>query len=93
MVRMDGVAGGNMLSDEYVLLRRAALMVCRVRCNADAASDDDSPCVIEGINCRLNGDCGGNDEIMLMVFCAMVVSVLVVESCCCMFSETSGMFS
>ena len=29
--------------DADVLLRRAALMVCRVRCNADAASDDDSP--------------------------------------------------
>ena len=57
MVRMDGVGGGSMLSDEYVLLRRATLMVCRVRCNAEAASDDDSPCVMGGISCCRNGDC------------------------------------
>ena len=53
---MDGVAGGNVFSDEYVLLRLTALMVCRVRCNAEAASDDDSPCVMGGMSCCRNGD-------------------------------------
>ena len=69
---MDGVAGGNMLSDEYALLRRAALMVCRVRCNDDAASDDDSPCVMGGISCCRNGDCRGRDVIILIALCPMV---------------------
>ncbi len=63
----------DMASDVCVLLRRAALMVCRVRCNAVAASDDDSPCVTGGMSCCRNGDCRGKEEIMLMVFCAIVV--------------------
>ena len=72
---MDGVAGGNLLSDEYVLLRRAALMVCRVRCRAVAASDEDSPCVMGGMSCCRKGV----DEAVVIrsiVFCAMVVMIL-----------------
>ncbi len=70
-------------------------MVCRVRCNADAASDDDSPCVMDGMSCCRNGDCRGNDEIMLMVFCAMVAMIL---SVCVMLAlscdaEGGGVFS
>ncbi len=55
-------------------------MVCRVRCNADAASEDDSPFVICGMSCCRNGDWRGSDAIMSIVFCAIVVMSLLVVS-------------
>ena len=51
VVRMLGVSGGNMLSVEYEGLRRAELMVCRVRCNAGAACGADNPTVMGGTSC------------------------------------------
>ena len=50
-MRMLDVAGGNMLSDEYAVFQRAAFIVCLVRCNAAAASDVQSPWVIDGMGC------------------------------------------
>ena len=74
--RIDGVEGGSKLSGEYVLLARACHMVLRCKCNADAASDDDKPVVIGGMSCCQNGDCGGNDMIISMVFCPIVEIIL-----------------
>ena len=52
------MSGRNMLSEEYEGLRRAELIVCRVRCNAVAACGADNPTVMGGMSCCRNGDCG-----------------------------------
>lgn len=75
MVRMLGVAEGNMLSDEECL-RRADDMVCLVQPRAEAASCEDKPAVMGGMSCCLNGDWRGMCCIMLTVFCPMMLIIL-----------------
>jgi hypothetical protein len=84
-----------MLLEEYVLLVRACHMVLRCKCKADAASDDDKPDVIGGMSCWRNGDCGGSDMIISMVFCPIVVIMLDVSVCVIglAFSSIGEMFS